>query len=544
MKKIILIMLSQLSIFCSSYSQSFVIYGDKCFGGNSVEIGNDMIKSNDGNLIIIGTSLSDISGNKLVGNCNPTSSPTSDIWILKIDTLFNIIWQKDIGGNMGEVNPYIQLSNSSNDLYFSCDSYSDSSCEKSEMNRGIFTDYWIGLLDGNGNKIWDKTYGGTKGELKPLIQQLTTNELIVCGTSRSDLIGGDKTIANYGGDDYWLVKMDSLGNKIWDRVYGGTGNEGSLKHNLLLSCTNGEFILGGTTGSNLSGTISVASKGITDFWIVKLDNSGFKIWDQRLGGSNYEECNSILQTNDNGFLLGGETISPVSGDVSEPSRGNGDAWVVKIDSLGNKQWDKRFGGNGTDIIYSMTNSIDGGYFLVCSSSSNMGFDVSEPKIGGSDYWIVKIDSLGNKLWDKRFGGAAASNTPASLVELADSSIVVFGASDSGASAIKTDPGYGSVDYWIVRFKYFPSNVGIEEMNLFNQSVAIFPNPAKDFITINSQNVPIKKIELVNLLGETLYSQTIENAQTTQLNLQPYPPGFYFVKVSSEKYTVTKRLVKE
>ena len=82
------------------------------------------------------------------------------------------------------------------------------------------------------------------------------------------------------------------------------------------------------------------------------------------------------------------------------------------------------------------------------------------------------------------------------------------------------------------------------MNLFNKSVAVFPNPAKDVITIHSQNVPIKKIELVNLLGETLYTQITENVQSTQLNLQSYQPGFYFVKVSSEKYTVTKRLVKE
>ncbi len=534
-------------------AQSFVIYGDKCFGGSGGEFGNGILKTTDENLILSGSSNSDISGNKIFGNCNPTSSPTTDMWVLKIDSLFNIIWQKDIGGNKGETYPILNSNLTNDKLLLSCHSYSDSSCQKSKNNHkplgspNAATDYWVVVLDTNSNIIWEKTIGGDGEDQTPSFIQLTTNEYLICGLSSSN-ISGDKSSPCSGYNDYWILKLDTLGNIIYDKTLGGNGIEGGFYTYApsILPIINGEYILGGTTESQLSGNVSVPSKGDWDYWIVKIDNAGNKIWDKRYGGIYLDPCISIIATKDNGFLACGNTLSPQGGDITDPIRGsqaNTDYWIVKLDSLGNKQWDKRFGGSGPEYFQSVQKSIDGGFFLVGSSGSNIGYDVSEPVTSGG-YWIVKIDSLGNKIWDKRLGNGTALTVGASLVELADSSIMFLGTAGSDTSATKTDPGYGGTDYWAVRFKYFPATVGIDEMNLFNQSVAVFPNPAKDFITINSKNGNIKKIELVNLVGETIYSQQLENTSSSQLNIQTYSPGFYFVKVSNEKYTITKRLVKE
>ena len=113
---------------------------------------------------------------------------------------------------------------------------------------------------------------------------------------------------------------------------------------------------------------------------------------------------SIVPSADGGYLLGGSSYSGLGADKSEASRGGGDYWVVKIDAAGNKLWDKTFGGTGVDDLRSIVTSADGGYLLGGSSYSGIGADKSEASRGIYDYWVVKIDAAGNKLWDKTFGG--------------------------------------------------------------------------------------------------------------------------------------------
>src|SRR6185295_3800992 len=107
-----------------------------------------------------------------------------------------------------------------------------------------------------------------------------------------------------------------------------------------------------------------------------------------------------------------------------------DYWIVKTDSLGNKQWDKDFGGTGIDWLYSVIQTADGGYLLGGTSYSDSSGDKSENSRGVSDYWIVKLDSLGNKQWDKDFGGFADDPFTA-LIQTADNGYVLGGHSYSG-----------------------------------------------------------------------------------------------------------------
>src|SRR5204863_32675 len=144
--------------------------------------------------------------------------------------------------------------------------------------------------------------------------------------------------------------------------------------------------------------------GNIDYWIVKTDSIGNKQWDKDFGGTNNDELFSIQQTADGGYILGGCSVSGISGDKTQVNWGDIDYWIVKTDSLGNKQWDKDFGGTSDDFLYSMQQTADGGYILGGISSSGISGDKTQVTWGNSDYWIVKTDSLGNKQWDKDFGG--------------------------------------------------------------------------------------------------------------------------------------------
>ena len=173
-----------------------------------------------------------------------------------------------------------------------------------------------------------------------------------------------------------------------------------------------------------------------------------KEWDYRFGGADREFLFSFQQTVDKGYLLGGHSNSSISGDKTVPTNGSFDFWLVKLDSLGLKQWDKGFGGTDADQLYSVQETNDGGYILGGWSASGIGADKSQANFGGFDYWVVKIDSLGNKQWDKTFGGDQ-NDALFSVIQTANNNYILGGWSQSGISGNKTIANYGGADYWVI-----------------------------------------------------------------------------------------------
>jgi hypothetical protein len=175
-----------------------------------------------------------------------------------------------------------------------------------------------------------------------------------------------------------------------------------------------------------------------------------KQWDKRFGGFGNEQLFSFQQTKDGGYILGGLSTSNIGGDKtqlnwdSSPETFNPDYWVVKIDSFGNKQWDKRFGGVDDDGLHALCQTYDQGYLLGGFSGSDNDGDKSQPGRGGGDYWVVKIDSLGNKQWDRRFGGADVDNLWC-LGQASDSGYILGGYSQSGIGGDKTAGNWGGGD---------------------------------------------------------------------------------------------------
>jgi hypothetical protein len=325
--------------------------------------------------------------------------------------------------------------------------------DKTQDTIGKF-DYWIIKIDSSGNKQWDKDFGGADDDFLYSIYQTKDGGYILGGTSCSG-VGGDKTDASWDTSssyayrgDYWIIKVDSAGNKIWDKTIGGTNAE--YCHSLQ-QAEDGGYLIGGYSYSGIGGDkIEPNSDSISpissDYWIVKVDSVGNKQWEKDFGGTGDDHLRSIRKTKEGGFILGGESES--------------DYWIIKIDSLGYKQWDKYYGGLGSEIFFDLNQTSDLGYIIVGASTSDISGDKTKPNWdpsgNTSDYWILKIDSLGNKQWDNVFGGTLSEDGDevANISPTSDSGYLIAGNSYSQISGDKTENNLGTEQAWIVKTDSF------------------------------------------------------------------------------------------
>jgi hypothetical protein len=140
-------------------------------------------------------------------------------------------------------------------------------------------------------------------------------------------ISGDKTDANKGFADFWLLKLDALGNPIWQKTIGG--DQGDYLYSIYENSDH-TIALGGYSESGISGDKTENSRGMSDMWLLKLSESGTIIWQKTIGGNQHDGIQCIKKTSQNEYLLGGNSRSSISGDKSENCRGETDFWFVKL----------------------------------------------------------------------------------------------------------------------------------------------------------------------------------------------------------------------
>jgi hypothetical protein len=357
-----------------------------------------------------------------------------------------IEWQNTIGGSSADWTDYVEQTSDGGYIVGGY-SYSNISGDKTENCLGS-EDYWVVKLNSAGNIMWQNTIGGSGYEQLFCIHQTTDGGYILGGHSASN-ISGDKTENSNGDTDYWIVKIDNIGNIEWQNTIGGSGSEYLFD---IVETTDGGFFLGGISSSNISGDKTENCIGNGDYWVVKTDHLGNVMWDNTIGGTDFDECRSVRQTSDGGFILGGISQSNISGDKTENSMGDIDYWIVKLDSLGNIKWQNTIGGSDEDFFRCL--QIDGeGYILGGGSASNISGDKTENSQGSWDYWIVKIDSLGNILWQNTIGGSGGEDL--SYVQITnDGGYILEGISDSGISGDKTEVACpvinGGGDNWVLK----------------------------------------------------------------------------------------------
>ncbi|MBK7965375.1 MAG: hypothetical protein IPK10_08860 [Bacteroidetes bacterium] len=149
----------------------------------------------------------------------------------------------------------------------------------------------------------------------------------------------------------------------WQNTIGGSGND---KLYTMQQTADKGFILGGYSDSNISGDKTENRKQGEDYWILKTDSLGNIQWQNTIGGDRSDVLLSIQQTTDKGYILGGYSNSDGIFDKSEHSIGPNqysDYWIVKTDSVGNILWENTIGGYSKDELYSIVQTTDGGYIL-------------------------------------------------------------------------------------------------------------------------------------------------------------------------------------
>ncbi len=339
-----------------------------------------------------------------------------------------IQWEKSIGGKHADI---LMDAKPTPDYGFilAGSSLSTKSGNKTDGNNGDL-DYYIWKMKENGDPDWQKSFGGSGSDFLQSIALTSDAGFILAGTSSSNK-GFDKTENSKGEEDYWIIKLDARGNQEWQKTIGGSGQD---KLQVIQQTTDGGYIIGGSSSSISSPQPSPKEKesgktspnyGNLDYWVVKIDSKGTIEWQQTYGGTFVDELRSLEQTIDGGYILGGYSNSPTSGNKTDDNKGVGDYWVVKIDEKGVIEWQKTIGGSQDDQLYVVHQTYDRGYILGGNSNSSSSNDKSRSNTSGTDFWVVKLDVTGKILWQETYDYGKV-DILTSLIENEDHTLLLGG----------------------------------------------------------------------------------------------------------------------
>ncbi len=401
-----------------------------------------------------------------------------------------VLWQRCLGGSLDDIGFRVCQTN---DGGFVCMGYGASTDMDFAASHGS-DDMLITKLNADGTVQWSRVLGGSSEDRAVDLLEASDGSILVVGNTYSD--DGDVT-ANQGETDIWVVRLSPLGAIIWQRTYGGSGNEvlGQLEET-----ADGGFLIHASTGSGDGDVVGFHAGIGFDNWMFKIDAAGALEWSRALGGSGHDGGGHMLRTADGGVLVNFSFTGSNDGDVTN-HHGEGDCLLIKLSSTGGVEWSRTVGGsladsgsdavelsNGdimllgttassdgdipgvhgsSDVLLARLNSngdllwtrtyggsmydaglnivpaTDGGFVLGCTSASNDGDVVGNH--GGNDAWLLKVDASGNLLWQRSLGGSSAEN--ASLMQDASGGYLFWGATASDDGDV--EGSHGGVEFWLV-----------------------------------------------------------------------------------------------
>jgi uncharacterized delta-60 repeat protein len=344
---------------------------------------NDIQVTADGGFIAAGHTYSYGAGN-------------SDIWVMKLDGIGNSVWQKTYGGANDDHAQSIQVT-ADGGYVVAGHTYS--------YGAGN-SDIWVLKLDANGNPVWQKTYGGAYYDHAQSIQVTVDGGYVVAGNTSPYETGS--------GSDIWVLKLDGNGNPVWWKTYGGAHYDGA--QSIQVTADGGYVVVGQTTSYGSANT---------DIWVLKLDANGNSVWQKTYGWSGgLIHAQSIQVTSDGSYVVAGYYNSSMPGKI----------WVLRLDESGNAVWWKTYGGSRHEFGGFIQVTADGGY-VVAGNTSSYGS-------GSSDLWVLKLDAFGDFIWQKAYAGAYFAQ---SIQVTADGGYVVKGKSLQKAAVLRINSN-GDLDF--------------------------------------------------------------------------------------------------
>ncbi len=414
----------------------------------------------------------------------------------------SIVWQQVYGGN-GTDKLCRTIITADGGLVLCGYSNSPISGNKTQKSINNSYDFWVLKLSKAGVTQWAKTYGGSDRDLQPTIMQTADSGYLLGGTSISPVSGSKTQNAINQSFDYWVLKLDKAGNVLWNNTMGGIQLD---KLNSFIETKGGYYICGSSNSTDSADKTepNIGSSLWPDYWVVKLNKSGAILWDSTYGGKNRDELSATILTADGGILLAGTSYSQRAAltQKSQDFYGNGDYWLLKIDTTGKYQWDRTIRGGLSDYLTSIDTVSNIGFVLAGYSNSPASFLKSDSCRGQMDYWVVRTDKFGNPLWNKTYGGSGSDY--ATTVKFRNSKIYVGGYSNSGISGDKTSANMGGMDFWTLTLDKFGSlvnqfswgNGGDDYMTDF------IPSGDTDLVYAGYSNSPVGGDKKYSVVGNT------------------------------------------
>lgn len=452
----------------------------------------------------------------------PANQGLYDAWVVKLDPLGGIVWQRSYGGSDYDGAHAVVPTG---DGGYVVAGYTSSNDGDVTGHHGG-GDGWVLKLDGDGLLVWQTTLGGTEVEDLSDLEETSDGGFIVVGQSESD--DGD-VIGGHGLADVWLVKLDVDGALQWQKTLGGGGTDQGYAVRAL---PGGGYLLAGVTGSS-DGDVT-GLDGFWDGWVVETDATGEVVRERTLGGSSSDGALALCLTADGGSIVVGRTSSN-DGDVSG-NHGGQDAWAVKLDAIGGIEWQRALGGSLTEEATAVA-QVDDGYVVSAMAYSNDG-DVTNMH-GAFDAWVVKLDGTGDLVWQKAMGGNVGERAN-TLLPLSDGRLLVAGYAGSNNGDLTWN--HGSQDGWLVMLDDYALPTAVAEPTSTDLSVQ--PNPASDRLNVRAPNVPVgSSVELLDALGRSMLSARMTSAPLT-LDVDALPRGVYTLRIRWAAGTSGQRVVVE
>ena len=259
----------------------------------------------------------------------------------------------------------------------------------------------------NAQTLFKKTYGGAGNDLCNAAVQAFDGGFLLAGSTGTN---------GNGNSDGYLVKIDSTGNYLWSKMYGGLEIE---TFNSIIETQDSGIVMVGTTNSTGTGGYEI--------YVVKTDSLGNLLWTKTFGGFDWEFGNSVVETNELLLLIGGETFSF--------GQGNNDMYIIRTDKNGDSLWTKTYGGKEEEACRKAI-ELPNGDLAFCGYSSSYGK-------GKKDMYVITANSLGDTLWTKTFGGSKDDEAN-DIIHCIDDEFLIVGYSSSF--------GNGGKDYSVYKIR--------------------------------------------------------------------------------------------
>ncbi|TRW22209.1 T9SS type B sorting domain-containing protein [Flavobacterium zepuense] len=332
------------------------------FGGTWNDWVEFVTPTTDGGFIITGSTTS------FNGDIPLPNPPDKNALVVKFDTNGNVVWAKNIIGLNGQ-----SITQTSDGGYLVAG-------ERYSPGFNVSYDALIVKLNANGTTAWEQTYGGPglNADVAWRIKETSDGNYIFGGSS---IAGNNSMVVGQGGQDVWIVKINTTGAVLWQKLYGTTYFD---DFNDIVETPDGGFlVLAGTYGS---GGNKSESFGSYDTWLLKLDAQGSLLWEKSYGNETDNRGSALYRTPQGTYMIGGRT-EPLTDVITffYP----GDFWIFEVAENGDLLNEKTYGGNNSDFLFTFYQTSDNGYLLAGWSYSDNEY-VDGNHSNQNDAWVIKL----------------------------------------------------------------------------------------------------------------------------------------------------------